>query len=529
VGLIDIPPYVLAREPPPNASGEEPSFHLRSYLMPAPIDFPRDLFVEALADHARLVESHGTEILGAPLRETDGDGKNVDLFLSVDDIDAACTLLVSDGVAHEIHKWRAQQLSYVVQRCRGIVLKLMESAPAEHTYVVVVARGVASLQLVRGHEPRRVGGVARLEVVERDIVVEPWEQWHRRDGEWLVTWWTTPAGELAASRVRLAAPPRHLGQVVDALLAIYEPGLTKGLAACAKERPGAAGHVAKLHTAGSGDELRFVSRREAASWLQDFPKVVEAVLHAPPGLDVVIVYSWHWAAVRWMVRDRTDVGVPAAVYEQLPEPEPEDGADGAGPSGPQPPVSKAVACFEPAPPWAPLPEDIDDAWWFATASVFSAVVGVLGIVVCVQTYETSAVLSFVGLLVGVLTLGVSVLFLRSLFRVRRRMSSRVRREHWEAWHEWREAIEKQRREREAQRERKEWMGKLAKRLSRLGRLVEVDAPEIIIENEHRMIRDAIAELDSSDADAVLRAWPAQAKLLEDAGAKPKTTRRNEPN
>lgn len=52
-----------------------------------------------------------------------------------------------------------------------------------------------------------------------------------------------------------------------------------------------------------------------------------------------------------------------------------------------------------------------------------------------------------------------------------------------------------------------WMRKLSERLARLARFLELKAPEIIIEQERRLIRKAIAELSPGDALAVMRAWP----------------------
>ena len=66
--------------------------------------------------------------------------------------------------------------------------------------------------------------------------------------------------------------------------------------------------------------------------------------------------------------------------------------------------------------------------------------------------------------------------------------------------------------------RKYWMRRLAQRLSRLERLVGLDAPETIVDYERKLVRDAIAELDPSDAKAVLAAWPLAAGYLEPRGA-----------
>ena len=62
--------------------------------------------------------------------------------------------------------------------------------------------------------------------------------------------------------------------------------------------------------------------------------------------------------------------------------------------------------------------------------------------------------------------------------------------------------------------RKYWMRRLTERLARLERLVGLDAPETIIDNERRLVRAAIAELQKSDADAVLAAWPTAVRHLE---------------
>jgi hypothetical protein len=178
--------------------------------MPPPVDFPRELFADALTEHARLVEVHADAILTAPLEERrvrDGDDEDGDdeeddekeredhpSCRTLGAIDLTCSVLASDGALHELHKWRTQEVSFVVQRCHGIVRRLMQDPDDGFTYVVVVARGVASLQLLRGVEPKRGGDRERLEVAERDLAVEPWDQWHRRSGGTVTTWWRTPLG-----------------------------------------------------------------------------------------------------------------------------------------------------------------------------------------------------------------------------------------------------------------------------------------------------------------------------------------------
>jgi hypothetical protein len=51
-----------------------------------------------------------------------------------------------------------------------------------------------------------------------------------------------------------------------------------------------------------------------------------------------------------------------------------------------------------------------------------------------------------------------------------------------------------------------WIDKLTKRVARLHRLAELDAPTVIIDNEKRMVREAIAKLPPAQALSVLASW-----------------------
>ena len=46
------------------------------------------------------------------------------------------------------------------------------------------------------------------------------------------------------------------------------------------------------------------------------------------------------------------------------------------------------------------------------------------------------------------------------------------------------------------------------------RVVDLHAPEVIVEMNRKMVRDAIAMLDTGDARGVLRAWPRAWRMLE---------------
>ena len=55
---------------------------------------------------------------------------------------------------------------------------------------------------------------------------------------------------------------------------------------------------------------------------------------------------------------------------------------------------------------------------------------------------------------------------------------------------------------------------LANCLARLEQLTDLNAGDFLIERERELGRGLIAKLEPSDAEAVLRAWPRGAKLLE---------------
>ncbi len=319
---LEIPPYVLTGEPPPSAGGWERSFHTRSYYLPPAVEFPRELFTDALEEHARLLETHADAIRTARCGDDD-DGPDY-----YEAVHLTCTVLASDGTAHEIHKWTPREASYVLQRCHGIVQRLMLECEEDTTYVVVVARDVASLHLLRRVEPKKGGDAERFEVVERAIVVEPWDQWHWRTGRAVYTWWRTPAGELVASRADRRLLPRNFGQVVDVVVGRYEAELRRGLARYARDNPKRRG-LAIVMTGNGGDEIRVVDRYEGASWTDGFPATLEAVAKPHRGFDPVIVDHRNMAGLRWLSHENArDLIVPPGMHEKRVEDQDEEDDDG---------------------------------------------------------------------------------------------------------------------------------------------------------------------------------------------------------
>lgn len=68
-----------------------------------------------------------------------------------------------------------------------------------------------------------------------------------------------------------------------------------------------------------------------------------------------------------------------------------------------------------------------------------------------------------------------------------------------------------------------WIERLAKRAARLQRLIEIKAPKNIIEQEHRLIGDAIAMLTPQDALAAMQRSRELARHLDhspEAGSHP---------
>jgi hypothetical protein len=537
VALINIPPYVLADEDPPTNTASVRAFHLRAYQLVEPIEFPRALFGDALAEHARLVVTHGAEILAAPL---DHAGNPADhRFVALEDLHEFSSLLVSDGATHEVHRWTSVDLSYVVQRCRGIVRRLMEVPPRGLGYVVVVAGGVASLQLVRGVAPLRVGEGCRLEVVERDLVVEPWDQWHLRDGWFVRTWWRTPIGELAASRARVRAWPSNAREVTDAVLTIRGTSVRERIDAYVRENPRGR-PLAIVETSVVGEEIEVVDRRGGDAFVDPFAEIVEALRVARTGLDPVVVYAYHWAALCWIAAPgQSDVALPEPlVVARSPRPDDEDedeDEDGAGKEGesgakPEPRIRLSgegylLALFDhfpPLDPWEARAGEVHAAW---RAGLLVAVFAVWLLFAIGALWFDSGRQSVVSAPAAVLA-AVSVCgcaLAGRLLRSRLRAIDPARRRYrWRAWKQVTDELEGAARPpkpKPAARGRKFWMRRLAERLARLERLVGLDAPENIVDYERKLVRDAIAELEKGDADAVLTAWPAAVKHLEPRAAR----------
>jgi hypothetical protein len=546
VALIDVPSYVLADEEPPADRGAGMRrFHHQSWQIADPIEFPRDLFAQALAEHARMIEAHAAEILAAPL---DHPNEQPDQrFVELEDLGFCTTLLASEGDGHRVYRWRTASMSYVVQRCRGIVRQLIEKPPVGQTYLIVVARGVASLHLARWIQPRRAGEGPGLEVVTRNMVVEPWDQWHRRAKGWITTWWRTPVGDLVASRVKALPRARHAGEVVDRLMNVRGPSIHRHVVDDLREDPKLRPLVI-LDTSLGGDEIIVLGNRYIPRWINPFPEIVEGVRAANPGFYPVILYCYSWASLVWRPLDPgIDVAVPARlVVKRTPQasdrPDDEDEDEAEEAAEVRKPAAKVALSasermeakcddFPAVDPWMARPAEVHALWraglWLVSYLVVDVLLIALIVVMISDDRPVPGYLTALGI-VAVVVCGLSTLFSWGNLRHKRRnVDPKQRQRRWVAWKQLQDenaAKATPRKPRAPRREgRKQWMRRLSERLARLERLVSLDAPETIVDMERKLVRDAIAELQPSDARAVLAAWPRGARLFEERSVTEEST------
>ncbi|MGH7295187.1 MAG: hypothetical protein ACRELB_09650, partial [Polyangiaceae bacterium] len=331
----------------------------------------------------------------------------------------------------------------------------------------------------------------RLEVVQRDVVVEPWDQWHRRRGGHVVTWWRTPTGELVASRV--AAPPRSNDgpRVCETLLRAYRDELRAALARYQPDLPGGKPLVL-LRSQRDGDEIEVMDRQWAEMALEDYPTIVAALGGARPGFAPIVVDTLSNAALEWCPVGALDVATPPRVHAQDSTPSRPDYHDVVFDDPP-------AAALARVPAWAMR---LQVVWWALATLAFCA--GYLGIVemmivLCVLPTRGPRAEEVLGVIAPVTAL-LWVYLVGLLLQPRRAREPRPAP-----------------RRRTRLPGRRYWMNCLSKRLSGLERLVDLAAPEPIVEDSRRMVRDAIAELPAADAEAVLRAWPRAAKMLGGSG------------
>jgi hypothetical protein len=193
--------------------------------------------------------------------------------------------------------------------------------------------------------------------------------------------------------------------------------------------------------------------------------------------------------------------------------------------------------FVPAPLYAALPRDVHKAWILGIVFLASFV-GVLvgGLFGLFPDHTFAPDLRVVP--IAVVSLPVALLSARAFWRQLEHSDSTLRYLAWMSWRakeEGREEAAREKREaaRGIERAKAEaaaddeddddqdaesgvtaadvdpayWMQRLSARVARLKRLTELRAPDPILENERKLVRDAIAHLAPDQALAVLHTWP----------------------
>jgi hypothetical protein len=201
------------------------------------------------------------------------------------------------------------------------------------------------------------------------------------------------------------------------------------------------------------------------------------------------------------------------------------------------PRAKRSSGFQPAPPWAPFPRDLHLAWVNGIATALALAVLVLSLLVFASTLVDERRFAVVPLIVALAALGGLLLAYRALWRHLDRADTVMRFFDWAEW-----SLEEETRAADAKKKGKArakvrakpsagadegeprgdgkddgddaepsdpafWVEKLAERLARMQKFVELNAPELVVEQERQLIRRAIEKLPPAQALSVMRGWP----------------------
>jgi hypothetical protein len=147
----------------------------------------------------------------------------------------------------------------------------------------------------------------RLEVVERDLVVEPLRQEHRECGEATVTRWLTPKGSARWSWVRAPRPPATPDEAIDRLLSHCEKRVGLALEEALEQKTVGAPLV-WLQSTRSGESVLVFDRRSLGSLphslvTEGTPEIERLLAREHrPGLVPVYIRTWRVAGLRWIDR-----------------------------------------------------------------------------------------------------------------------------------------------------------------------------------------------------------------------------------
>jgi hypothetical protein len=193
-------------------------------------------------------------------------------------------------------------------------------------YVAVVAEGVASLHVMEGtggpgsdwrSDVRYTWEGLGSKLVVRNLVVEPWEQWHRRDGGQMTTEWALPGGESGRGDVELPSKPRTLREWVDRTVDAYRAPIERQLAYYERRKGGAPRFVLLVSRRWDGDRMHPLDQEVAHVFVREALPTIRRTLGRPvEGFDPVVVQLEHGTGIRWLSRGRRlDVAEPRPVNE----------------------------------------------------------------------------------------------------------------------------------------------------------------------------------------------------------------------
>jgi hypothetical protein len=188
-------------------------------------------------------------------------------------------------------------------------------------------------------------GAPRLDVVERDRVVEPIRQKHRESGAFTVTRWVGPDKEPRYAWVRTPEEPKSDDEAVDRLFALYEVDVRR-LAWEAGRYGGLSRFFLSISgTEFLGDSARLLKREGLEAVTVRHPAIRRAIeANEDPRRVPVYIYMGRFAGLRWLelraddgARERRDEVVerPAGADLQLAPPPAED-AEEREPEAPSP-------------------------------------------------------------------------------------------------------------------------------------------------------------------------------------------------
>jgi hypothetical protein len=273
-------------------------------LAPA-ISFPRAPFAEALRRHASILDRSLETLVSLVLTFEHGEVP----LSSTTSLAGHIVLPPGERVADFLVRTR-NKIAAMVPLYRGVVQMLHMQAPGDRGfYAVIEAFDAVSLHHLRASMPE--AGEARisprLEVVERDLVVEPLRQEHRECGDATVTRWLTPKGLAHWSWVPTPRPPATPDEAIDRLLSHCEKRVALALEEALEQKTVGAPLV-WLQSTRSGESVLVLDRRSLDtlpnSLVTEGTPEIERLLAREhrPGLVPVYIRTRKVAGLRWIDR-----------------------------------------------------------------------------------------------------------------------------------------------------------------------------------------------------------------------------------